>query len=102
MASTLSIPLQIVITLEVHEVEGGGFWAEVPRFPGCVAQADTIEATEGEHPPSRQGLVGRAPREDRGGGQEARGDPGSDELPDVSYPRPYEYLPPPSWSDEDE
>ena len=28
---------------EVHEIDGGGYWAEVPRFPGCVAQAETIE-----------------------------------------------------------
>jgi predicted RNase H-like HicB family nuclease len=41
MTCTFSVPLQI--NAEVHEIEGGGYWAEVPRFPGCVAQAETIE-----------------------------------------------------------
>ncbi len=35
-------PFEIVA--DVHEIKGGGYWAEVPRFPGCVAQAETIEA----------------------------------------------------------
>jgi predicted RNase H-like HicB family nuclease len=42
MTCTLSVTLQIVA--EVHEIEGGGYWAEIPRFPGCVAQAGSIEA----------------------------------------------------------
>ena len=27
----------------VHEVEGGGFWAQVPGIPGCATEGDTIE-----------------------------------------------------------
>lgn len=27
----------------VHEVEEGGFWAEVPAIPGCATQGDTFE-----------------------------------------------------------
>lgn len=27
----------------VHEVEGGGYWAEVPGIPGCATQGDTME-----------------------------------------------------------
>jgi predicted RNase H-like HicB family nuclease len=39
----LSIPLEIIAV--VHEIEGGGYRAEVPRLPGCVvAQAETMEA----------------------------------------------------------
>jgi predicted RNase H-like HicB family nuclease len=41
MTCALSIPLQIVA--EIHEIEGGGYWAELHRFPGCIAQAETIE-----------------------------------------------------------
>ncbi|MGV1015280.1 MAG: type II toxin-antitoxin system HicB family antitoxin [Methyloceanibacter sp.] len=29
--------------LVIHEVEEGGFWAEVPAIPGCATQGDTIE-----------------------------------------------------------
>ena len=41
MTSTLSVPVEI--TAVVHEIEGGGYWAEVPCFPGCIAQAETWE-----------------------------------------------------------
>lgn len=27
----------------IHEAEEGGFWAEVPGFPGCVSEGDTLE-----------------------------------------------------------
>lgn len=27
----------------VHEAEEGGFWAEVPAIPGCVAQGETFD-----------------------------------------------------------
>lgn len=27
----------------VHDAQEGGFWAEVPAIPGCVAQGDTLD-----------------------------------------------------------
>src|SRR3954471_7516898 len=42
MPTTLSVPLEIIAV--VHEVEGGGYWAEVPHLPGCITQAETMEA----------------------------------------------------------
>ncbi|MGC8641696.1 MAG: type II toxin-antitoxin system HicB family antitoxin [Isosphaeraceae bacterium] len=45
MTSTLNIPFQIVAG--VHEVEGGGYWAEVRRLPGCLAPAETLDALKG-------------------------------------------------------
>lgn len=27
----------------IHKAEEGGFWAEVPGFPGCVSEGDTLE-----------------------------------------------------------
>lgn len=27
----------------IHEAEEGGFWAEVPGFPGCVSEGNTLE-----------------------------------------------------------
>jgi predicted RNase H-like HicB family nuclease len=27
----------------IHKAEEGGFWAEVPAFPGCVTQGETLE-----------------------------------------------------------
>jgi predicted RNase H-like HicB family nuclease len=34
-----SMKLKIV----VHPAEEGGFWAEVPGFPGCVSEGETLE-----------------------------------------------------------
>ncbi len=31
----------------IHEAEEGGYWAEVPALPGCVAQGETLEEIEG-------------------------------------------------------
>jgi predicted RNase H-like HicB family nuclease len=41
MPSTLSVPFSF--TVDVHEIEGGGFYGEVRELPGCLAQADTLE-----------------------------------------------------------
>lgn len=42
MTTTLSVPVEIVAV--VHEIEGGGYWAEAVGLPGCIAQAETLEA----------------------------------------------------------
>jgi predicted RNase H-like HicB family nuclease len=33
----------MTIKILVHEVEEGGYWAEVPAIPGCATQGDTME-----------------------------------------------------------
>jgi predicted RNase H-like HicB family nuclease len=30
----------------IHEDPEGGFWAEVPAFPGCYSQGETVEELE--------------------------------------------------------
>ena len=27
----------------IHNADEGGFWAEVPGFPGCVSEGETLE-----------------------------------------------------------
>jgi hypothetical protein len=39
--STLSVPFDL--TVDVQEIDGGGFYGEVRRLPGCLAQADNLE-----------------------------------------------------------
>lgn len=41
MPSTLTVPVQL--TVDVHEIDGGGFYGEVRHLPGCIAQADSLE-----------------------------------------------------------
>jgi len=31
------------LKIVVHEVEEGGYWAEVPAIPGCATQGETFE-----------------------------------------------------------
>ena len=31
------------VKVYVHRAEGERFWAEVPGFPGCVPEGDTLE-----------------------------------------------------------
>ena len=40
----MTAPVQKPIyTVEVHQAEEGGYWAEVAELPGCVSQGETIE-----------------------------------------------------------
>ena len=41
--TTLNVPVELHLEVRVHPIEGGGVWGEVARFPGCLAQAATVE-----------------------------------------------------------
>jgi predicted RNase H-like HicB family nuclease len=34
------------VTVLVHDAEEGGYWAEVPEFPGCLSQGETLDELE--------------------------------------------------------
>jgi predicted RNase H-like HicB family nuclease len=95
-------PDRLTIDVVVHEIEGGGFWGEVPRFPGCLAQADTEEALRENILQALQDWWAEAPEKTeaeaaqlaaiQGGVDRARG-PG---------PQPYDFHPSLSWSEDDE
>jgi predicted RNase H-like HicB family nuclease len=45
-AGTISVPEKIgclKLRIVIHPAEEGGFWAEVPGFPGCVSEGDTLQ-----------------------------------------------------------
>jgi len=100
MTCTFSVPLQILA--EVHEIEGGGYWAEVPRFPGCVAQAETIEALKENIVQAVEDWLNGLPVKTEDEARQLAEIQGSSKLVDETFPQPYSYLPPPSWIDEDE
>jgi predicted RNase H-like HicB family nuclease len=100
MTCTLSVPLEIIAV--VHDIEGGGYWAEVPRFPGCVAQAETLETLkENIVQAVKDWLPGPSEMTEDEARQLAEIQ-GTVIPADQSFPQPYDYLPPPSWNDEDE
>jgi len=97
---TLSIPIEIIA--EVHEIEGGGYWAEVPRFPGCVAQAETIETLKENIAQAVEDWLTASPVKTEDEARRLAQIQGSSTIVEESHPQPYRYLPPPSWIDEDE
>ncbi len=100
MTRTFSVSFEIIA--EVHEIEGGGYWAEVPRFPGCVAQAETIEALKENLVQAVEDWLAGSSLKTEDEARQLAEIQGSSEFVDESFPQPYGYLPPPSWTDEDE
>ena len=100
MTCTLSVPLQILV--EVHEIEGGGYWAEVPRFPGCVAQAESIETLKHNLVLAIEDWLNGSPVKTEDEAARLAEIQGSGKLVDASFPQSYDYLPPAAWVDEDE
>ena len=100
MTCTLSVPVQI--TAEVHEIEGGGYWAEIPRFPGCVAQAETMEALKANLVQAVEDWLAGSPVKTEDEARRLAEIQGNRESVGESFPQPYDFQPPPSWTDEDE
>jgi predicted RNase H-like HicB family nuclease len=100
MTTTLTIPVKIVAV--VHEIEGGGYWAEVPRLPGCVAQAETLETLkENIVQAVEDWLPGPSVITEHEARQLAQIQ-GNTEPFDQSFPQPIDYQPPAGWNDDDE
>ena len=98
--STLSVSIEI--TAVVHEIEGGGYWAEVPCFPGCVAQAEGLEALRGNLLRAIDDWLAESPVKTEDEAKRLAAIQGSRAPVDRSFPQPYDYLPPSSWTDDDE
>src|SRR5881394_3584376 len=95
MPSTISVPLDL--TVDVHEIEGGGFWGEVRQFPGCVAQAETLEGLTSSINRAISDWLAEPGVQTEEAARELAAIQGSSEIPDGAYPLPYDYQPPPSW-----
>jgi predicted RNase H-like HicB family nuclease len=100
MPSTLTVPFEL--TVDVHEIQGGGFFGEVRQLPGCLAQAHSLEELADAIRDAvrdyfaEPGLMSE---------QTARGlaaIQGSSTIPDGPYPLRYDYQPPPDWTEADE
>jgi predicted RNase H-like HicB family nuclease len=97
---SLSVP--ICVTVEVHEIEGGGFWGEVRPFPGCVAQAETLEELRSKISLAIRDWWAESGIQTEEAARELAAIQGSRAVPDGPYPLRYDYQPPPSWTEADE
>lgn len=100
MPSTLTVPFQL--TVDVHEIQGGGFWGEVRQFPGCVAQADSLEQLEDRIRLAIRDYFAEPGFQSEQTARELAAIQGSNSIPDGPYPLPYPYQPPASWTEADE
>ena len=100
MPATLTVPLDV--TVDLHEVEGGGFWGEVREFPGCVAQAETVEELKSNILRAIRDWWAEPGVQTEEVARELAAIQGSDDIPEGPYPRPCGYQAPPSWTEADE
>jgi predicted RNase H-like HicB family nuclease len=100
MPATLSVPIEI--TAQVHEIEGGGFWAQVPSLPGCVAQAESLEALRGNIRLAIAEWMAQSAVKTHAEASALAAIQGATIPSDQGFPQQNEYLPPIGWTDEDE
>jgi predicted RNase H-like HicB family nuclease len=100
MTSTLTIPVEIIAV--VHEIEGGGYWAEVPFFPGCVAQAETREGLKTNMILAIGDWLAESRVKTEDEASQLAAIQGRGVPVDQSFPQCNDYLPPSSWIDDDE
>ena len=100
MTTTLSVP--ITIQAVVHQIEGGGYWAEVTGLPGCVAQAETLESLRANLLLAIDDWLAETPEKTEDDARRLAEIQRTSLLADESYPQGNEYRPPPNWSDDDE
>ena len=99
MTSTLTVPIEIPAL--VHAIEGGGYWAEVPSLPGCVAQADTLEGLRENMRSAIADWMAQPVKTDDEARQLAALQ-GTAAPAEQAFPQSNAYRPPPAWSDRDE
>jgi predicted RNase H-like HicB family nuclease len=97
MSTTLSVP--ITIQAVVHAIEGGGYWAEVPRFPGCVAQAETYESLQANILQAIDDWLAESSEKTEVEVRRLAEIQGTSRLADETYPQPYHYQALASWSE---
>jgi predicted RNase H-like HicB family nuclease len=99
MSSTLSVSVEI--PARVHPIEGGGYWAEVPSLPGCVAQAETLEALRENIRSAIVDWMAQSAVKTHGEASQLAAIQGAAVPAEENFPQSNEYRPPPSWTDED-
>ena len=98
--STLSVRFEL--TVDVHEIDGGGFHGEVRQLPGCLAQAETLEGLAEAIRNAVRDYFAEPGLMTEEIARKLAAIQGSTTIPDGPYPLRYDYQPPPSWTEADE
>jgi predicted RNase H-like HicB family nuclease len=46
------------LKIVIHPAEEGGYWAEVPGFPGCVSEGETLDEVRANIREAFEGVFG--------------------------------------------
>lgn len=96
------VKVSVEITVVVHEIDGGGYWAEVACFPGCVAQAETLDGLKTNVISAIGDWLAESRVKTDDEARQLAAIQGCSVPDDTSFPECHDYLPPSSWSDKDE
>lgn len=97
MPSTLIVPVQL--TVDVQEIQGGGFYGEVRQLPGCLAQADTLDELEDAIREAVCDYFAEPGVMTEETARKLAAIQGSDTIPPGPYPLRYDYQPPAWWTE---
>ncbi len=92
MISTLAVPIEVIAV--VHPIDGGGYWAEVPCFPGCVAQAEDLETQRENIRLAIADWLTDSPMKSEAEARQLAAIQGGSVPVNETFPQPYEYSPP--------
>jgi predicted RNase H-like HicB family nuclease len=97
--STLTVPF--LLTVDVHAIDGGGFYVEVRDLPGCLAQADSLDdLAEAIREAVRDYFAFAAPGvQTEQTARELAAIPGAATIPPGPYPLRRAYRPPDWWTE---
>lgn len=95
--STLTVPFSL--TVDVHEIDGGGFYGEVRQLPGCLAQADTIDDLADAIREAIRDYFAEPGIQTEQTARALADIQGADTIPPGPYPLRREYQPPDWWTE---
>lgn len=52
-----NIPICLTLKVVIHERSDGGYWVEVPGFPGCASEGDSLSAAQWNAKEAFQGVL---------------------------------------------
>jgi predicted RNase H-like HicB family nuclease len=94
--------LDVRLNVEYHEIEGGGFWAEVTELPGCIAQAEDLATLKKNLSIAVSDWLRESSEKTEKDARELAEIQGVPFKDGESYPKPYVYREPAGWVEEDE
>ncbi|MHB1787711.1 MAG: type II toxin-antitoxin system HicB family antitoxin [Acidimicrobiales bacterium] len=95
--STLTVPF--TLTVDVHEIEGGGFYGEVRQLPGCLSYADTLEELADAMREALRDYFAEPGVMTEETARELAAIQGTTDIPPGPYPLRREYQPPAWWTE---